>query len=122
MPAVEIASLESRIQRYYWIRALWKSVLFGAIGAASVSGSITIVRGTFGVVAVLAITFVLEYFWLYKPDMRRHYDLLRQHGDDYIQRLSQAINEQGLSKLVNGHWFARCHDEYKNKEQAKSGS
>ena len=122
MPAVEIASLDSRIQRYYWIRALWKSILFGAIGAASVSGSITIIRAAFGVVAVLVITFGLEYFWLYRPDMRRHCDLLRQHGDDYIQRLSQAINEQGLSKLVNGHWFARCHDEYKNKEQAKSDS
>ena len=70
-------------------------------------------------VGVLVIAFVLEYLWLYKPDMRRHRDLLRQHGGDYELKLSTAIEEQGLSKLVNGFWFARCHDAYKKGEQAK---
>lgn len=115
-PAVQISSFESRIRRYYWIRALWKSAVFGAIGAAFVSGGITPVRAAFGAVVVLVIAFVTEYLWLYKPDMRRHNELLRQHGDDYERRLRTAIEEQGLSKLVNGLWFARCHDEYKKKE------
>ncbi len=100
------------VRKYYAWAVLWKSCLFGSIGLAFASAQdVATSRVILGFVAVLFLVTATEYFWLYRPSMKRHFELVERFGLDYERKLTQAIQQIGYKKIVSSYWVARCYDE-----------
>lgn len=116
--ASEFAQFHIALRRYHAWAALWKACLFGAIGYVFVSNEIStaqLIRGCFVAGALAAVT---EYFWLYRPNVKRHLELAERFGEAYERKLREAITEIGYSKIVSTFWLSRCYDQMNRQKES----
>lgn len=114
----DLSNFRQNIGRYHWWAVLWKSFMFGSIGyvfsgTKDVSGG----RLSFAVAVLVLLVMAMEYFWFYRPNLSKHFELLDRFGTVYEEKLRQAIREIGYGGIVNRYWLPRCHDEMVRDDQ-----
>lgn len=108
----EVSQFHVNVRKYYALAAAWKASLFGAIGYVAASNNdVATGRLIFALVVVLVLTALTEYYWFYRPSMKKHFELLERFGDAYEHKLVEAIQQIGYGRIVSSFWISRCYDQ-----------
>ena len=101
------------IRKYHALAAVWKACLFGSLAYlfARSYQEVTAARMILAATVVFVLSIYLEFSWLYRPSMKKHFELLEKFGPAYERKLSDAIEELGYNRIVTSYWVARCYDE-----------
>jgi len=92
--------------------------MFGSIGYVfSGTNNVSGGRLSFAVAVLVLLVMAMEYFWFYRPNLSKHFELLDRFGTVYEEKLRQAIREIGYGGIVNRYWLPRCHDEMVRDDQ-----
>ena len=64
-------------------------------------------------ISVVAGTIVLQFWWLYQPEMAQHEELKSRLGGKYREMLQNELEESGMWRLYTKSWIAEKFDEMK---------
>lgn len=63
----------------------------------------------------IAIGVLGEYYLFYKPNMNAHTKLIEFNNTTYLKKMEITLEEIGLRKMLQKHWFIKELKEYQKK-------
>ncbi|MEZ5893291.1 MAG: hypothetical protein R3C58_09145 [Parvularculaceae bacterium] len=98
-----IVDVENKARINAFLIGVLKGIACAALVIAVSDRKIVVTPIAAGVTLFLGI--FTEYFWYYRPNMKRHREMYLREGSAYAADLAEAVSNLGLIRMVQSWWF-----------------